>query len=116
MKRIIAYSSIAHMNFVVLGLFSGNLQGIEGAIFLMICHGVVSSGLFFVIGVIYDRYKTRNIYYYGGLFFIHPEISVVLLLLALGNVGFPMTGNFVGELLILTGIADKIFYYYYLVQ
>ena len=67
LKRIIAYSSIAHMNLVILGVFSGNIQGIAGSIFLMIAHGIVSGALFFLIGVMYDRFGTRIIYYYGGL-------------------------------------------------
>jgi len=110
MKRIIAYSSIAHMNLVVLGIFSGNIQGISGSIFLMIAHGIVSSALFFAIGVLYDKYSTRIIYYYGGLVQTMPKFSVFLLLFCLGNIGLPGTCNFIGELTVFVGLAEKNFF------
>ena len=107
MKRIIAYSSIAHMNLVVLGLFSGNIQGVMGSIFLMLAHGIVSSALFFLIGVLYDKYGTRIIYYYGGLVKPVPIFSVLLVLFCFANIGLPGTCNFVGEIVIFFGIVDR---------
>lgn len=109
MKRIIAYSSIAHMNLVVLGIFSGNIQGIAGSIFLMIAHGIVSSALFFLIGVIYDKYGTRVIYYYGGLVQTMPLFSAQLLIFSMSNIGLPITCNFVGELIVFVGLIDRNF-------
>jgi NADH:ubiquinone oxidoreductase subunit 4 (subunit M) len=107
MKKIIAYSSIAHMNLVVLGLFSGNIQGVSGSIFLMVAHAVVSSGLFFLIGILYDKYGTRIIYYYGGLVQTMPVFSTLLLIFSLANIGLPMTCNFVGELVVFSSLVDR---------
>jgi proton-translocating NADH-quinone oxidoreductase chain M len=107
MKRIIAYSSIAHMNLVVLGIFSGNIQGISGSIFLMIAHGLVSSALFFLIGIVYDKYGTRIIYYYGGLVRTMPIFSTQLLFFCMANIGLPGTCNFIGELVIFTGLIQR---------
>ena len=107
MKRTIAYSSIAHMNLVVLGLFSGNIQGIAGSIFLMIAHGVVSSALFFLIGVLYDNYGTRVIYYYGGLVQVLPLFSTFLIIFSFANVGLPGTCNFIGEVIIFIALVDR---------
>jgi NADH-quinone oxidoreductase subunit M len=109
MKRIIAYSSVAHMNLVVLGIFSCNTQGIAGAIFLMIAHGIVSSALFFLIGVVYDKYGTRIIYYYGGLVQVMPLFSLNLLFFCMANVGLPGTCNFIGEFVIFVGLVDRNF-------
>lgn len=106
-KRIVAYSSISHMNVVVLGLFSGVLQGIEGGVILMIGHGVVSGGLFLCIGVIYDRCKTRILYAYNNLVHVMPVLAILFFLLVLGNIAFPITSNFVGELLIFIGLIKK---------
>ena len=107
MKKIIAYSSIAHMNLVVLGLFSGNVQGISGSIFLMIAHAIVSSGLFFLIGILYDKYGTRIIYYYGGLVQTMPIFSTLLLIFSLANIGLPVTCNFIGELVVFSSLVDR---------
>jgi NADH:ubiquinone oxidoreductase subunit 4 (subunit M) len=107
MKRIIAYSSISHMNLVVLGLFSGNIQGVMGSIFLMLAHGIVSAALFFLIGVLYDKYGTRIIYYYGGLVKPLPIFSVLLVLFCFANIGLPGTCNFIGEIVIFFGIIDR---------
>ena len=107
MKRIIAYSSVAHMNLVVLGIFSGNIQGISGSIFLMIAHGIVSSALFFLIGVIYDKYGTRIIYYYGGLVQTMPLFTLQLLFFSMANIGLPGTCNFIGELVVFMGLIDR---------
>jgi proton-translocating NADH-quinone oxidoreductase chain M len=110
MKRIIAYSSVAHMNLVVLGIFSNNIQGISGSIFLMLAHGIVSSALFFSIGVLYDKYTTRIIYYYGGLVQTMPIFSTFLLIFCLGNIGLPGTCNFIGELTVFVGLVEKNFF------
>lgn len=109
MKRIIAYSSVAHMNLVVLGIFSGNIQGIAGSIFLMIAHGIVSSALFFLIGVVYDKYGTRIVYYYGGLSQTMPIFATQLLIFCMANVGLPITCNFIGELVVFVGLVDRNF-------
>lgn len=105
-KRIIAYTSIAHMNLVVLGIFSQNVLGIEGALLQSLSHGFVASGLFLVIGVVYDRYKTRIVQYYGGLAITMPIYTIVFLFFTLANIGFPGTSSFVGEFLILLGVFD----------
>jgi NADH:ubiquinone oxidoreductase subunit 4 (subunit M) len=104
LKKIIAYSSVAHMNFVTIGIFSGNIQGIEGSILLMISHGLISSALFISIGVIYDRFHTRLLPYYGGLTLIMPIYSIIFLFFTFANISFPGTASFVGEILILLGI------------
>lgn len=110
LKKTIAYSSIAHMNFSLLGLFSGNVIGILGALFLALGHGVGAAGLFFGIGLLYDRYKSRIVHYYGGLAFLMPFFSVCYLVLILANFGFPGTFNFVGELFLLTGLVSQSFF------
>lgn len=107
LKRIIAYSSVAHMNLIVLGLFSYTQQGIDGAIYLMIGHGVVSSALFFCVGVLYDRHHTRLLKYYGGLVQVMPVFSILFFLFTIANMSFPGTSNFIGELLILVGVFEK---------
>ena len=103
LKKIIAYSSVAHMGFVTLGLFSLNVQGIEGSILLMLSHGLVASALFLCIGVLYDRHKTRLVKYYGGCVHLMPIFSLFFLIFTLGNLSLPGTSSFVGEFLILTG-------------
>ena len=103
LKKIIAYSSVAHMGVVTLGLFSLNPQGIEGSLMLMLGHGLVSPGLFLCIGVLYDRYKTRLLHYYGGLVQTMPLFSTAFLIFTMANIGLPGTSNFVGEFLVLTG-------------
>lgn len=107
LKKIIAYASIAHMNLIILGLFSLNIQGLEGSILQMISHGLISSGLFFSIGCLYDRYHTRFINYYGGLSQIMPLFSIFLFFYILSNISIPLSSNFVGELLILIGIFEE---------
>jgi NADH:ubiquinone oxidoreductase subunit 4 (subunit M) len=102
-KKIIAYSSIAHMNFLLIGIFSNILIGISGAYIMMISHAITSSALFFAIGILYDRYKTRIIFYYGGLVNFMPIYSIILFICILSNFGFPGTLNFVGEILIIYG-------------
>lgn len=102
-KRIIAYTSIAHMNLVVLGIFSFNVIGLEGAIFQSLSHGFVASALFLIIGVVYDRYKTRIVKYYGGLATVMPIYISVFLFFTVANIGFPGTSSFIGEFLIFIG-------------
>jgi proton-translocating NADH-quinone oxidoreductase chain M len=103
MKRIIAYSSVAHMGFVTIGMFTLNIQGIEGSMLLMLSHGIVSSALFLCVGVIYDRHKTRIIKYYSGLTVKMPLFSIIFLFFILANIGFPGTSSFVSEFLVLMG-------------
>nr|AVR57708.1 NADH dehydrogenase subunit 4 [Halamphora calidilacuna] len=102
-KRIIAYTSIAHMNLVMLGIFSFNNVGIEGAIFQSLSHGFVASALFLVIGVVYDRYGTRLVQYYGGLASMMPIYVFIFLFFTMANIGLPGTSSFIGEFLILAG-------------
>lgn len=104
LKRIIAYSSVAHMNLVMLGLFSYNQQGLEGAIYLMVGHGVVSAALFFCVGVLYDRHHTRLLRYYGGMVTVMPLFCGLFFTFTLANMSFPGTSNFLGELLVFLGI------------
>lgn len=103
LKRIIAYSSVAHMNFGLLGLFSNTIQGISGGLFMSISHGFVASALFLCIGVLYDRHHTRLLKYYSGLTLVMPIFSFIFLFFSLSNLGLPGTSSFVGELLILLG-------------
>ena len=103
MKKLIAYSSVAHMGFVTIGIFTANRQGIDGAIFQMLSHGFISGALFLCVGVIYDRMKTREIDAYGGLVVRMPAYALVFMLFTLANVGLPGTSGFVGEFLTLAG-------------
>lgn len=107
LKKIIAYTSIAHMNFIVLGMFSLTHQGIDGAIYLMVAHGVVSAALFFCVGMLYDRYDTRELKNFSGLVQVMPVFVVFFCIFTLSNMGFPGTSNFVGELLIFVGLAEQ---------
>ena len=109
-KRIIAYSSIAHMNMCIIGLFCFNEMAFIGSVFLMIGHGVVSGGLFFIIGMIYNRYQTKIIHYFNGVIYYMPIMSFFFFMFILGNIGMPGTSNFIGELLILNGIIYTDFY------
>jgi proton-translocating NADH-quinone oxidoreductase chain M len=104
LKRIIAYTSVAHMNLVVMGIFSFNVVGIEGAILQSLSHGFVSSSLFLLIGVVYDRHHTRMVKYYSGLVHTMPIFTSIFLLFTMANIGLPGTSSFVGEFLILAGI------------
>ena len=103
MKKLIAYSSVAHMGFVTMGLFSMTSQGVQGAVFLMISHGLVSGALFLCVGVIYDRMHTREISAYGGLAARMPLYATVFMIFTLANVGLPGTSGFIGEFLTLLG-------------
>ena len=102
-KKLIAYSSVAHMGFVTLGIFAGNAEGIQGAVFQMISHGIVSGALFLCVGVVYDRMHTREIAAYGGLVNRMPIYAVIFMVFTMANVGLPGTSGFVGEFLTLMG-------------
>jgi len=103
MKKLIAYSSVAHMGFVTMGIFSFTVQGVDGAIFQMLSHGLVSAALFLCVGVVYDRVHTREIAAYGGLVNRMPVYAVVFMVFTLANVGLPGTSGFIGEFLTLVG-------------
>ena len=103
MKKLIAYSSVAHMGFVTLGIFSFTDTGLQGAIYQMISHGVISAALFLIVGVIYDRMHTREIAFYGGLVTKMPVYAAVFMLFTMANVGLPGTSGFVGEILTMAG-------------
>lgn len=107
LKRIIAYSSVSHMSFVIVGCFGGTNIALNGAILLMLAHGLVSGGLFLCVGYLYDRYKSRNLFYYRGLVNIMPIYTIVFFILILANLGFPPTLNFVSEFLILSGVMEN---------
>jgi NADH-quinone oxidoreductase subunit M len=102
-KKLIAYSSVAHMGYVTMGIFSANVQGVQGAIFQMVSHGFVSGALFLCVGVVYDRMHTREIAAYGGLVNRMPWYAVAFLIFTMANVGLPGTSGFVGEFLTLMG-------------
>lgn len=102
-KKLIAYSSVAHMGFVTLGIFSGNDVGMQGAIFQMISHGLISGALFLCVGVVYDRMHTREIAFYGGLTSRMPWFAAIFLMFTMANVGLPGTSGFIGEILTMTG-------------
>ena len=102
-KRIIAYTSVAHMNLVMVGLFSFNTIGLEGAILQSLSHGFVASALFLIIGIVYERHHTRMVKYYGGLVHTMPLYTFIFLFFTMSNIGLPGTGSFVGEFLILAG-------------
>jgi NADH-quinone oxidoreductase subunit M len=104
MKKLIAYSSVAHMGFVTMGIFAANQQGLDGAIFQMISHGFISGALFLCVGVIYDRMHTRDIDAYGGLVNRMPAYALIFMLFTMANVGLPGTSGFIGEFLTLLGV------------
>jgi NADH-quinone oxidoreductase subunit M len=104
MKKLIAYSSVAHMGFVTIGIFTFNTQGIEGGIFQMLSHGIISAALFLCVGVIYDRVHSREIARYGGLVNRMPLYAFAFMIFMLASVGLPGTSGFVGEILILVGV------------
>jgi NADH-quinone oxidoreductase subunit M len=104
MKKLIAYSSVAHMGLVTVGLFAFNQQGLEGAVIQMLSHGLVSAALFLCVGVVYDRLHTREIAEYGGLVSVMPRYAALFLFFTMASVGLPATSGFVGEFLIIMGI------------
>ncbi|WP_176559287.1 NADH-quinone oxidoreductase subunit M [Rubellimicrobium roseum] len=103
MKKLVAYSSVAHMGFVTMGIFAANQQGVDGAVFQMLSHGFISGALFLIVGVVYDRMHTREIAAYGGLANLMPAYGAIFLLFTMANVGLPGTSGFVGEFLTLAG-------------
>lgn len=107
LKKIIAYASVAHMNLVILGLFSNNIYGLCGSVLQMLSHGLVASALFLCIGILYDRYHTRLITYYGGIIYTMPIFSSIFLFFILANIAVPGSGNFISEFLILLGILHN---------
>jgi len=104
MKKLIAYSSVAHMGFVTMGIFAGNDQGVQGAVFQMLSHGLISGALFLCVGVVYDRMHTREIALYGGLTARMPWFAAIFMLFTMANVGLPGTSGFIGEILTMTGV------------
>lgn len=105
-KRIVAYASVAHISITLVGIFSMTEQGLEGGLFQMLSHGLVAGALFMVIGVLYDRYHTRRVSYYGGVAQTIPRFAFVFLFFTMANIGFPGTSSFVGERMILLGIVQ----------
>ena len=103
MKKLIAYSSVAHMGFVTIGTFTLTVQGVEGAIYMMLAHGIISAALFLIVGVVYDRIHSRDIETYGGLVYRMPAYALVFMLFMLASVGLPGTAGFIGEFLVLVG-------------
>jgi NADH-quinone oxidoreductase subunit M len=106
MKKMIAYSSVAHMGFVTIGIFTFNQIAIEGALFQMISHGVVSAALFLVVGVLYDRMHTKEISHFGGVVNKMPFFALVFMIFTLGSIGLPSTSGFVGEMLVIVGTFE----------
>ena len=104
MKKLVAYSSIAHMGFVTIGIFTPTQQAVEGALFQMLSHGIVSGALFLCVGVVYDRRHTREISAYGGLVHRMPVYALVFMIFTLGSIGLPGTSGFIGEFLVLLGV------------
>ncbi len=104
MKKLIAYSSVAHMGYVTMGIFAMNQEGIQGSLFQMLSHGLVSGALFLCVGVVYDRLHTREIAAYGGLVNNMPKYAVVFMIFTMANVGLPGTSGFIGEFLTLLGV------------
>nr|QIC54978.1 NADH dehydrogenase subunit 4 [Cryptophyta sp. CCMP2293] len=107
LKKIIAYSSVAHMGFVTIGIFSGNIFGIEGSLIIMLSHGFISSGLFLCVGVLYDRHHTRLIKYYVGIVQVMPVYGCFFIFFSVANLGFPSTSSFCGEFLTLVGAFES---------
>jgi NADH-ubiquinone oxidoreductase chain 4 len=107
LKKIIAYSSVGHMNITLLGLFSNTIQGIEGSLILMLAHGVVSPALFICVVILYDRYHTRLLKYYRGLTQHMPVWSIMFFLFTLGNIAVPLSANFVGEFMTFAGAYQQ---------
>ena len=107
MKKMIAYSSVAHMGFVTIGSFSMTLEGISGAVFQMVSHGIISAALFLCVGIVYDRLHTREIIAYGGVTDVMPKFAVFFMIMMLASVGMPGTSGFIGELLVLIGIWNS---------
>jgi NADH-quinone oxidoreductase subunit M len=103
MKKLIAYSSVAHMGFVTIGIFTASQYGLQGSIFQMLSHGIISAALFLCVGVVYDRIHSRDINRYGGLVERMPKYAAVFMLFVLGSIALPGTSGFIGEFMILIG-------------
>jgi len=110
MKKLIAYSSVAHMGVVTIGIFTFNVQGVQGALFQMLSHGIVSAALFLVVGVIYDRIHTREIARYGGLADRMPAYALTFMIFTMASVGLPGTSGFIGEFLVMIGALQVNFW------
>lgn len=110
LKKIIAYSSVGHMNVVLLGLMAGTVEGLTGGVFQMLSHGIVSGALFFAVGTIYERYSVRSLKYFGGLTYFYPLFAIVFLIFSMANISFPLTSSFVGEFLIFMGLYQYSFW------
>jgi NADH:ubiquinone oxidoreductase subunit 4 (subunit M) len=106
-KKVIAYSSISHMNICTIGILSFQIHSIIGSLILMFGHGFVSGGLFFLIGILYDRYKTKLFSYYSGLVHTMPIFSSLFFFFILSNISMPLTSNFIGEFLIIFGVVSQ---------
>ena len=106
MKRIIAYASVAHMNMILVGMFSQTPQGVEGAVLQMLSHGIVAGGMFMCVGVLYDRYHTRMVKYYSGMAHIMPMYCTIFLVFTMANIAIPGTSSFVGEYMIIQGTFE----------
>ncbi|MBS1758369.1 MAG: hypothetical protein JSU03_13955 [Bacteroidetes bacterium] len=107
LKRIIAYSSVGHMGIVTIGIFTRNIEGVEGSIYLQIAHGLVSSGLFIIVTMLYERYHTRIVKYYRGVTMTMPLYSLMFLILTMSNIGVPGTSNYIGEIMSLAGAMEQ---------
>jgi NADH-ubiquinone oxidoreductase chain 4 len=105
-KKIVAYSSVVHMNLVVLAIFSNTFKGLVGAVLMMVAHGLTSSGFFFSLGTLYDRYLTRNVLYYQGLVIVMPIFCTTMFFFMLTNIAFPGSINFISEVLCFLGIIQ----------
>jgi NADH-quinone oxidoreductase subunit M len=109
LKKIIAYSSVGHMNVVLLGLLANNMEGLEGGIFQMLSHGVVSGAMFFCVGTFYERHGVRSLKYISGLVFVYPLFAIIFLIFSMANISFPLTSSFIGEFVILMGVMAQSF-------
>jgi NADH-quinone oxidoreductase subunit M len=105
LKKIIAYSSVAHMNYMMLGIFSNDYKAILASLNLMISHGIISTALFICVGVLYDRFKTRDLLNFNELIRVMPMFSIFFIIFNLSNIGFPLSSNFIGELLVVTAVS-----------
>lgn len=110
LKKIIAYSSVGHMNVVLLGIMAETSEALQGALFQRLSHGVVSGALFFCVGSLYERYSVRSLKYFGGLAHFYPLFTRIFLLFSLANISFPLTSSFVGEFLIFVGLLKQNFW------
>jgi NADH:ubiquinone oxidoreductase subunit 4 (subunit M) len=106
LKKIIAYSSVGHMNVVLLGMLVPSIESLEGSIFQMLSHGIISGALFFIVGAFYQRYKVRSLEYFGGFMITAPLLSTFFLIFSMANISFPGTSSFIGEFMICFGVFE----------